>query len=151
MQPLPIQQRQLCWAHLIRDLTAIAKRPGATAEFGTELLALQQQPFSHCDRYKVGTIPLAQSCLPIRKTFEAKLHQLVIQRKISHGVQSASGTVRRSRLLTVTTTPRQQGRDVWRFLEQAWIGHHRGGVKGGYLSLITEFSSRFINALPPQR
>jgi hypothetical protein len=25
-------------------------------------------------------------------------------------------------------TLRQQGRDVWPFLEQAWIAHHRGGV-----------------------
>ena len=28
---LPSQQRQLCWAHLIRDLNAIAERPGASA------------------------------------------------------------------------------------------------------------------------
>ena len=27
---LPIQQRHLCWAHLIRDLTAIAEHPGAS-------------------------------------------------------------------------------------------------------------------------
>jgi transposase len=31
---LPTHQRQLCWAHVIRDLTAIAERPGASAEFG---------------------------------------------------------------------------------------------------------------------
>jgi len=35
---LPTQQRQLCWAHLIRDLTAIAERPGASAEFDAQLL-----------------------------------------------------------------------------------------------------------------
>jgi hypothetical protein len=29
---LPLEQRQLYWAHVIRDLTAIAKRPGASAE-----------------------------------------------------------------------------------------------------------------------
>ena len=56
------------------------------------------------------------------------LRQSVIQRKISHGVQSRQGAICRSRLLTVTTTLRQQGRDVWQFLEQAWIAHHRGGV-----------------------
>ncbi|MFM7455741.1 MAG: transposase, partial [Vulcanococcus sp.] len=39
---LPLQQRQLCWAHLIRDLNAIAERPGASAEFGAQLLELQQ-------------------------------------------------------------------------------------------------------------
>jgi transposase len=58
----------------------------------------------------------------------------VIQRKItglpsnSRGVQSRKGALCRSPLLTVTTTLRQQGRDVWDFLEQGWIAHHQGGV-----------------------
>ena len=56
------------------------------------------------------------------------LRRSVIQRKISHGVQSRQGATCRSRLLTVTTTLRQQGRDVWQFLEQAWVAHHRGGM-----------------------
>ncbi|CAK6686862.1 hypothetical protein [Synechococcus sp. CBW1107] len=56
------------------------------------------------------------------------LRPSVIQRKISHGVQSTSGAIGRSRLLTVTTPLRQQGRDVSAFLEQAWIAHHRGGL-----------------------
>jgi transposase len=43
---LPTQQRQLCWAHLIRDLTAIAERSGASAEIGAELLELQHQLFA---------------------------------------------------------------------------------------------------------
>ncbi|WP_255517701.1 IS66 family transposase [Synechococcus sp. CBW1108] len=187
---LPTKQRQLCWAHSIRDLVAIAERPGASAEFGAELLGLQQQLFGHWHNYKEGKIDwpaLQQSCLPIRQTFEATLQrvvelgyqrgertpwastvrtcqqlqkvtgglwtflenegieptnnaaeralrQSVIQRKISHGVQSASGAICRSRLLTVTTTLRQQGRDVWEFLEQAWIAHHRGGVMPSLLS-----------------
>jgi transposase len=38
----PLGQRQLCWAHVIRDLTAIAERQGASGEIGAELLALQQ-------------------------------------------------------------------------------------------------------------
>ncbi|MDM7938095.1 MAG: IS66 family transposase [Cyanobium sp. CZS 48M] len=181
---LPTQQRQLCWAHLIRDLVAIAERPGASAEFGAELLGLQQQLFGHWHRYKDGTIDwpaLQQSCRPIRQAFvaslqrvvelgyqrgertpwvstvrtcqqllkvadglwtflaiegieptnnaaERALRQSVIQRKISQGVQSRQGAICRSRLLTVTTTLRQQGRDVWQFLEQAWIAHHRAGV-----------------------
>ena len=181
---LPTQQRQLCWAHLIRDLVAIAERPGASTEFGAQLLGLQQELFDQWYQWKDGTIDwpaLQQSCRPIRQAFEAALQrvvelgyqrgertpwastvrtcqqllkvadglwtfletrgieptnnaaeralrQSVIQRKISHGVQSASGAVCRSRLLTVTTTLRQQGRDIWQFLEQAWIAHHRGGV-----------------------
>ena len=35
---LPTQQRQLCWAHLIRDLTAIAERSRASAVFGAQPL-----------------------------------------------------------------------------------------------------------------
>ncbi|QPN55471.1 IS66 family transposase [Synechococcus sp. CBW1107] len=187
---LPTKQRQLCWAHLIRDLTAIAERPGASAEFGAQLLGLQQQLFGHWHRYKEGKIDwpaLQQSCRPIRQTFETTLQrvvelgyqrgertpwastvrtcqqlqkvtgglwtflenegieptnnaaeralrQSVIQRKISQGVQSRQGAICRSRLLTVTTTLRQQGRDVWEFLEQAWIAHHRDGVMPSLLS-----------------
>jgi transposase len=181
---LPTQQRQLCWAHLIRDLTAISERAGASAEFGVELLDLQRQLFDHWHYYKDGTIDwstLQQSCGPIRQAFvgtlqrvvelgcqrgertpwvrtvrtcrqllqrsdalwtfletpgveptnnaaERALRQSVIQRKISYGVQSAQGAICRSRLLTVTTTLRQQGRDVWSFLEQAWIAHYRSGL-----------------------
>ena len=65
---------------------------------------------------------------PTNNAAERALRQSVIQRKISHGVQSTKGAICRSRLLTVTTSLRQQGRDVWQFLEQAWIAHHRGGV-----------------------
>ena len=181
---LPSQQRQLCWAHLIRDLTAIAERSGASAAFGAQLLEQQQQLFEQWHRYRDGIISwpvLQQSCRPIRLAFEATLQRVVelgvqrgertpwastvrtcqkllkvadalwtfletegieptnnaaeralrpavIQRKVSHGVQSANGAICRARLLTVTTTLRQQGRDVWQFLEQAWIAHHHGGV-----------------------
>ena len=37
---LPTHQRQLCWAHLIRDLNAISERQGARAEFDAELLGV---------------------------------------------------------------------------------------------------------------
>jgi transposase len=181
---LDTSQRQLCWAHLIRDLNAIAERQGVSGEIGLELLALQKQLFVQWHQWKDGTIDsptLQLSCRPIRLQFEATLQrvvdlgfarkertpwaqtvrtcqqlmkrkealwtfldhpgieptnkaaeralrQSVIQRKISLGVQSANGAVCRSRLLTVTTTLRQQGRDIWQFLEQAWVAHHRGGV-----------------------
>ena len=180
---LPVQQRQLCWAHVIRDLTAIADRQGASGEIGAELLGLQQQLFAQWHRYKDGTIDwstLQQGCRPIRQAFvgtlqrvvelgyqrgertpwaktvgtcrqllqvadglwtfleiegieptnnaaERALRHSVIQRKISHGVQSRQGAICRNRLLTVTTSLRQQGRDIWQFLEQALIAHHRGG------------------------
>ena len=187
---LPLEQRQLCWAHLKRDLTAIDERTGASAEFGAQLLQLQQQLFEHWHQWKAGAtdrLALQRSCQPIRLAFEQTLQRVVelgcqkgerspwgktvrtcqqllkhkqalwtflehpgieptnnaaeralrpavIQRKItglpsnSRGVQSAKGALCRSRLLTVTTTLRQQGRDVWDVLEQAWIAHHQGGV-----------------------
>jgi hypothetical protein len=65
---------------------------------------------------------------PTNNAAEHALRQSVIQRKISHGVQSRQGAICRSRLLTVITSLRQRGRDVWQFLELAWIAHHRGGV-----------------------
>jgi transposase len=77
---LPAQQRQLCWAHLIRDLTAISERPGASAEFGAQLLELQHQLFEQWHRYKGGTIDwpaLQHSSQPIRVAFEATLQRVV--------------------------------------------------------------------------
>ncbi|TVS04763.1 MAG: hypothetical protein EA413_08580, partial [Cyanobium sp. PLM2.Bin73] len=65
---------------------------------------------------------------PTNNAAERALRQSVIRRKISHGAQSATGAICRSRLLRDTTTLRQQAQDVWQFLEQAWISHHRGGV-----------------------
>ena len=75
-----MEQRQLCWARLIRDLTAIAERPGASAEFGAQPLELQLQVFDHWHRYRDGTIgwPAVQhSCLPILQAFEATLQRVV--------------------------------------------------------------------------
>jgi hypothetical protein len=68
---------------------------------------------------------------PTNNAAERALRPAVIQRKISHGVQSSSskGALCRSCLLTVTTSLRQQGRDVRAFLEQAWIADRlRSGV-----------------------
>ncbi len=53
---LPTSHRQLCWAHLICDLTAIAERQGASKEIGAELLALQRELFAPWHRWKDGTI-----------------------------------------------------------------------------------------------
>jgi transposase len=87
---LPSQQRQLCWAHLIRNLNAIAERPGASAEFGAELLDLQRQLFDHWLHYMDGTINwpgLQQRCQPIRQAVVATL-----QRVVELGVQRGERT-----------------------------------------------------------
>jgi transposase len=64
---------------------------------------------------------------PTNNAAERALRPACIHRKVSHGVQSASGAICRSRLLTVTATLRQQGRDMWEFMEQAWVTHRLGG------------------------
>ncbi len=65
---------------------------------------------------------------PTNNAAERALPPAVIQRKLSHGVQWATGAVCRARLLTLATTLRQQGRDLLQFLEQAWNAQHHGGV-----------------------
>lgn len=59
--------------------------------------------------------------VPSNNAVEQALRQSMIQLKISHDVLSHQGAICRSRLITFTTTLRQQGRDAWQFLEQAWI------------------------------
>ena len=125
---LPLEQRQLCWAHLERVLPAIVERTGASAEFAAQLLQLQQHR-----KQALWSFLEHPGIEPTNNAAERALRPAVIQRKItglpsnSRGVQSAKGALCRSRLLTVTTTLRQQGRDVWDFLDQAWIAHPRGG------------------------
>ncbi len=177
---LPLERRQICWAHLKRDLTAIAERCGVSAEVGGRLLELEQQLFHQWHRWRAGQInrqELQSVTTPIRLAFEQTLQQVsdlgcakgertpwastvrscrqilklapalwtfleqpelvaptnnaaeralrpaVIHRKLSYGVQSTRGGLCHSRLLTVTTTLRQQGRDVLQFLVDAWEAH----------------------------
>jgi hypothetical protein len=77
---LPTSHRQLCWAHLLRDLTAIAERQGASTEIGAELLALQRELFAPWHRCKDGTIDctiLRRCCQPMRLAFEQTLQRVV--------------------------------------------------------------------------
>lgn len=179
---LPLEQRQLCWAHLKRDLTAIAERSGASAQVGQELLELEHQLFHHWHHWRNGEINREQLTTltePIRQAFEERLQWVsalgfrkgektpwattvrtcrqilslapalwtflnhpaveptnnaaeralrpaVIHRKLSYGVQSQQGGLCQSRLLTVTTSLKQQGRDVLEFLVEAWNAHRHG-------------------------
>ena len=54
---------------------------------------------------------------PTTNAAERALQQAMIHRR--NGVQSASGAICRSRLLTVTASLKQHGRDIWGFSEQA--------------------------------
>lgn len=87
-----------------------------------------QLPATHATQRALWTFLDHPGIETTNNAAERALRQSVIQRKVSLGFQSANGAVCRSRLLTVTTTLRQQARDIWQFLEQAWVAHHRGGV-----------------------
>lgn len=54
--PLNLEQRQICWAHLKRDFTRIAERPGVAGELGQALLAQQKLLFEHWYRVRDGTL-----------------------------------------------------------------------------------------------
>ena len=63
---------------------------------------------------------------PTNNAAERALRPAVIHRKLSYGVQSQRGALCQSRLLTVTTSLKQQGRDVMAFLVDAWEAHKNG-------------------------
>lgn len=55
----PAWQRQVCWAHLIRDFTAIAEREGASATLGEDLLAEAEKMFRLWHAFKAGRLSRA--------------------------------------------------------------------------------------------
>ena len=179
---LPLHRRQICWAHIKRDFTAIAERSGVSAQVGQRLLELEHHLFQQWHRWREGQISrqeLQTFTTPIRQALETLLQEVselgfakgektpwastvrtcrqilkvapalwtfldipdleptnnaaeralrpaVIHRKLSYGVQSQRDALCQSRLLTVTTTLKQQGRDVMAFLVEAWEAHRNG-------------------------
>lgn len=169
---LPLEQRQFCWAHVRRDLIAIAERSGVSAEIGHELLSLQGQLFDGWHEWldqRISRTELEAASTEIRQAFQAKLEwaidlgsspgettplartlgtcrtllnslaglwtflahpdleltnnaseralrPVVIARKLSSGVQSTWGGQFVGRIMTVTTSLEQQGRDGMAFL-----------------------------------
>jgi len=52
----PVRWRQLCWAHLLRDFTAMRDRGGYSAELGDALLIQAHQMFTWWHRVREGTL-----------------------------------------------------------------------------------------------
>ncbi len=52
-------QRQLCWAHLLRDFAALVERGGASARLGRALLAAAEEMFGLWYRVRDGTLSRA--------------------------------------------------------------------------------------------
>jgi transposase len=53
---LPLRQRQVCWAHLIRDLQAMVDRASAGSTIGEELLCCAEDLFTWWHRVRDGTL-----------------------------------------------------------------------------------------------
>jgi hypothetical protein len=73
---IALEQWQVCWAHLKRDLTAMAERIGASHEIGIALLRRQHRLFRWWHRVRDGTLSREQfiaQVTQLRKGFQATL------------------------------------------------------------------------------
>lgn len=125
--------RQLCWAHIKRDLTAISERTRVSQDKLTAAVALLNSPREKTPLAKtlrtcqqllkweaaLWTFALHPGIEPTNNAAEQALHPAVIWRRLSFGSQSEAGSQFVSRMLTVIATLKIQGRDVLEFLTQA--------------------------------
>jgi transposase len=75
-QVIPPERRQLCWAHLIRNLSALAERRGSLGAWAADLLSLSEIVFQLWHGFRGGTIDreeLQQLIEPIQMLIEARL------------------------------------------------------------------------------
>lgn len=75
---IELAHRQVCWAHLKRDLTAMAERTGASQEIGEALLRREQRLFRWWHRVRDGTLSRAQFIEQVgylRRGFKAVLQE----------------------------------------------------------------------------
>jgi transposase len=77
---LPLAQRQICWAHLKRDFTAMAERGGISAEIGHALLDIEQDVFNIWYDFRLGIIGragLREQLAPCRYDLKQLLRQTI--------------------------------------------------------------------------
>lgn len=83
---LPPAQRQLCWAHLKRDFTALAQGPPAQQPWGERLLELQRQVFACWHQHRRRPPGLRRALAPLQQ----RLHRL-LRRGRRSGVPGVAG------------------------------------------------------------
>lgn len=79
----PLRRRQVCWAHLTRDFTAISERGGTSERVGNGLLREAERMFAWWQRVREGTLT--------RSTFQVYLRPLQrrVQRLLEQGTRAA--------------------------------------------------------------
>jgi transposase len=71
---IPIERRQICWAHLKRNLLAFAERGGAIGDWGKEAVGVVEQVFAAWYRVKDGDgdrAALQREIAPLRHDLQA--------------------------------------------------------------------------------
>ena len=77
---LDVSQRQLCWAHIKRDLTAMTERSGVSEEIGTALLGYQKTLFEDWYQVRDGTLSredFRTKVLTLQALFKGELEEAV--------------------------------------------------------------------------
>ena len=75
---LPLEQRQICWAHLKRDIVAISERSGVSGQIGNALLKRQYRLFRWWHRVRDGTMSHAlfiEAVSHLRRGFQQELER----------------------------------------------------------------------------
>jgi hypothetical protein len=179
----PLQKRQLCLSHLIRDFQKAHDRDFGAKKLGAWGVKELKKAMKHWKAFRLGQISQKQLNLairPIRSRFkilvkcglqskdkfmvalckslrkrwsavwsfakfpekveptnnraERALRKHVIWRKISQGSKSLNGLTFAQRLMTITTSLGQQGRNVMEFIE-TMLRNFRAGLAPPKLSL----------------
>src|SRR6266540_2609456 len=136
-QVLPPERRQICWAHLIRNLLAYYERDGPLGGWAADMLAQSDIVFALWHRFLSGQIDrdmLVASMLPVQVNVRA-LRPAVLWRKGCFGAQSAAGNTFVERILTVSATCRQQNRHLRTFLTEAVAAYWAGQPAPTLLSM----------------
>jgi transposase len=74
---LDVAYRQVCWAHLRRDLQALVDRGGPAAPLGRDALALVHHLFTAWHQFRAGALPraaLQDALAPVQEALAARLH-----------------------------------------------------------------------------
>ena len=77
---LPLNRRQMYWAHIKRDFTAIAERSGVSAQIGQRLLEQERQLFHQWHRWRecqISRQELQIITTPIRQALVSRVKFLV--------------------------------------------------------------------------